>query len=206
VKYWTRILLAGVGGQGVLSAGRWVGDAAFAAGLPVVAGQVHGLAQRGGSVSASVVIGGARSWEIPDGGADVLVALEPMEGARALAKVSDKTTVIVNTRPIVPISLQSANRPYPPLASLLDPLRERAGRFTRLDATALAEEAGSMRALNVVMLGLLAGTGLLPLPPEDLIGTIVDAGIPALAETNRHAFRLGLEAAEENGSGKARVQ
>ena len=105
---WRRILFAGVGGQGVLSAGRWVGEAAHACGLPMVVGQIHGLSQRGGSVHAAVAIGGARDPEIPDGMADALVALEPMEGARALSKLSKRTVALVNTRPVLPGSLQSA--------------------------------------------------------------------------------------------------
>jgi len=191
---WRRILLVGIGGQGVLSAGRWIGDAATACGVPVVVGQIHGLSQRGGSVQAPIALGGARSWEIPDGSADALVALEPMEGARALNKVSGRTTVIVNTRPIVPISLQSAGRPYPPLTSLLGPLEETAGSFTATDATSLAAAAGSHRALNVVMLGMLAAAGLLPFPGGRLLDVISDAGIPGLAEIDRDAFRMGEEA------------
>jgi indolepyruvate ferredoxin oxidoreductase beta subunit len=191
---WRRILLVGIGGQGVLSAGRWIGEAATACGVPVVVGQIHGLSQRGGSVQAPIALGGARSWEIPDGTADALVALEPMEGARALNKVSSRTTAIVNTRPIVPISLQSAGRLYPPLTSLLGPLEEAAGSFTAMDATSLAAAAGSHRALNVVMLGMLAASNLLPFPGERLLDVISGAGISGLAKVNRDAFRMGQEA------------
>ena len=189
-----RILLTGIGGQGVLSAGRWIGDAAAMHGIPVIVGQVHGLSQRGGPVQAPVALGGARSWDIPDGRADLLVAFEPMEATRALRKVSKRTTAIVNTRPIVPGSLQSAGRPYPPLTSLLGPVEEAAGSITAIDATALAEAAGSHRSLNVVMLGMLAGTGFLPFPGERLVEAILDGAIPALAEINRAAFRLGQDA------------
>lgn len=192
---WTRVLLVGVGGQGVLSAGRWLAEAAFRGGLPVVAGQVHGLAQRGGSVRTTVVVGGARSWQIPDGGADLLVALEPMEAARALPKLSAKTVAIVNTRPVLPVSLQSAGRPYPPLPSLLDPIREVVGSLVAIDATALAEAAGTPRSLNVLMLGMAAASGRSPVSPEDLVESIVAGGIPAFAEVNRRAFSLGTEAA-----------
>jgi indolepyruvate ferredoxin oxidoreductase beta subunit len=191
---WRRILLVGIGGQGVLSAGRWLAEAASACGVPVVVGQIHGLSQRGGSVQAPVALGGARSWEIPDGMADALVALEPMEATRVLNKVSRRTTAIVNTRPIVPISLQSSGRPYPPLTSLLGPLEEAAGSFTAMDATSLAAAAGSHRALNVVMLGMLAAAELLPFPGRRLLDVISEAGIPGLAEANRNAFRLGEEA------------
>jgi len=135
---WLRILIAGAGGQGVLSAGRWLGDATHACGIPVVVAQLHGLSQRGGSVQSSVAIGGARSPQIPDGMADVLVALEPMEGARVLGKVSERTTALVNTRPIVPASLQSTGKPYPDLKALLGPVGARAHRLVSLDATSLA--------------------------------------------------------------------
>jgi len=191
---WRRILFAGVGGQGVLSAGRWVGDAAHASGLAMVVGQIHGLTQRGGSVHAAVALGGARDSEIPDGMADVLVALEPMEGARALSKVSRKTQAMVNTRPVLPGSLQSMGRPYPPLSALLDPIGEAAGSLVSLDATALATSAGSARSLNVVMLGMLAASELLPFEGERLLEVVLANSLASFAEINRKAFRLGLEA------------
>jgi indolepyruvate ferredoxin oxidoreductase beta subunit len=192
---WRRILLAGVGGQGVLSVARWIGDTAFAAGLPVVVGQVHGLAQRGGSVTATVAIGGARSPEIARGMADVLLALEPMEGARVLEKISRRTAAFVNTRPLLPVSLQSMRRPYPPVESLIGPIRETAGSLVALDLTSLAQEAGSGRALNALMAGLLAGSGLMHFPPEALLATILAAALPAFAEVNRRAFGRGEELA-----------
>jgi indolepyruvate ferredoxin oxidoreductase beta subunit len=191
-----RALIAGVGGQGVLSAGRWLGEAAFACGLPVSVQQVHGLSQRGGAVQAALAIGGARSPEIGDGMADLLVALEPMEGTRALAKLSSRTTALVNTRPLLPASLQSAGRPYPPLPSLLAPIEEAAGSLTAVDATALAEQAGSPRSVNVVMLGLLAGTGLLPFAGEALLEVILASGAATFGEVNRRAFQLGEEVSE----------
>jgi indolepyruvate ferredoxin oxidoreductase beta subunit len=200
VKHWRRILFAGVGGQGVLSAGRWLGDAAHACGLPMVVGQIHGLSQRGGAVHSSVAIGGARDPEIPDGMADLLVALEPMEGTRALPKVSKQTAAVVNTRPILPTSLQSAQRPYPPLAALLDPLREATGSLVAVDATALAESAGSARSLNVVMLGMLAGLDLLPFEGRRVLEVIVKQGLASFADVNRKAFELGEGVVKEVGT------
>jgi indolepyruvate ferredoxin oxidoreductase beta subunit len=192
---WCRVLLTGVGGQGVMSAGRWLGDAAAACGLPVVMGQIHGLSQRGGSVQASVVIGGARSPEVPDGMADVLLGLEPMEAARAMVKVSRRTAALVNTRPLLPASLQSTGRPYPPLASLLGPIAGIVGSLRSFDASSLAEQAGSHRCLNVVMLGVLAGSHLLPFAGARVLEIVLAEAIPAFAEVNRRAFELGVEAA-----------
>jgi indolepyruvate ferredoxin oxidoreductase beta subunit len=192
-----RVLFSGVGGQGVLSAGRWLGQAAHSCRLPVVVQQVHGLSQRGGAVQTAVAIGGARSPEIPDGMADVLVALEPMEGARVLAKVSQRTTVLINTRPLLPASLHASGHPYPPLDSLLGPIEEAAGSVTTIDATAMAEEIGSVRCLNVVMLGMLAGTGLLPFPGEQLLEVIAASGVAFCREINRRAYACGVSKGEE---------
>ncbi len=197
---WLRLLLAGVGGQGVLSMGRWIGEAAHAAGLQVVVQQRHGLSQRGGSVCSAVIIGGARSPEIADGMADILLALEPMEAARQLAKVSSRTTAIINTQPIVPRSLLARDLPYPALVSLLAPLQKAAGSLVTIDATALATAAGAPRSVNVVMLGLLAGTALLPFPGEHLLKAL-PAG-SQMAEANRRGFQLGREQApQQRGAG-----
>jgi indolepyruvate ferredoxin oxidoreductase beta subunit len=196
---WTRILVVGVGGQGVLSAGRWLGDAAHGCGLDVVVRQIHGMSQRGGSVRTSVTIGGARSAEIPTGLADAVVALEPMEAARAVDMLSERTLALVNTRPLLPVSLQSAGRPYPPLESLLGPIEETARELISLDATALAETAGSPRCLNVVMLGMLAGSGVLSFPGQSLLEVIVCEGIAAFEDVNRRAFEAGAEAVAGSG-------
>jgi indolepyruvate ferredoxin oxidoreductase beta subunit len=192
-----RILITGVGGQGVLSAGRWLGEAAETHGLSMVVSELHGMSQRGGSVRSEIAIGGMRSPEIADGMADVLVALEPMEAARAISKLSDRTTAFVNTRPLLPSSLQTTGRPYPPLSSLVGPIGEAVGSLATVDATSLAERAGSPRALNVVMLGMLAGSELLSLPSDGILAAIVSDALPAFVEIDRNAFRLGVEAVRE---------
>jgi indolepyruvate ferredoxin oxidoreductase beta subunit len=192
-----RILVTGVGGQGVLSVGRWLGEAAESGGFAMAVSELHGMSQRGGSVRSEVAIGGMRSPEIADGMADILVALEPMEAARALSKVSKRTTAFVNSRPLLPSSLQSSGRPYPPLASLLGPVGEAVGSLATLDATSLAERAGSSRSLNVVMLGMLAGSALLSLPSDGILAAIVSDALPAFVEINRNAFHLGAEAVKK---------
>ena len=84
-----------------------------------------------------------------------------------------------------------------PLSSLLGPIGEAAGSLVSTDATALAEEAGSARALNVVMLGMLAASDLLPFPGDRVLDLILEAALPAFAQVNRDAFRLGKEAMKE---------
>jgi len=192
-----RILIAGVGGQGVLSVGRWLGVAAETSGLSMVVSELHGMSQRGGSVRSEVGIGGMRSPEIADGMADVLVALEPMEAARALSKVSKRTTAFVNTRPLLPTSLQTTGRPYPHLSTLLGPIGDAVGSLGTVDATSLAEQAGSPRSLNVVMLGMLAGSEILSLPGDAILAAIVTDALPTFVEINRNAFALGAEAVKK---------
>jgi len=101
---------------------------------------------------------------------------------------------------ILPGSLQSSGRPYPPLSSLLGPLREAAGSVLTTDATSLAERAGSPRALNVVMLGMLAASGSLPFPGGRILDVILEAAPPALVEVHRDAFRLGEGAVKKVGA------
>ncbi len=192
-----RILITGVGGQGVLSVGRWLGEAAETNGFSMAVSELRGMSQRGGSVRSEVAIGGMRSPEIADGMADVLVALEPMEAARALSKVSRRTAAFVNTRPLLPSSLQSTDRPYPPLSSLLGPIGEVVGSLVTVDATSLAERAGSRRSLNAVMLGMLDGSKLLALPSAGILAAIVSDALPAFVEINRNAFHLGAHAVKK---------
>ncbi len=100
-----RIFFTGVGGQGTLLATRMVGEAALAEGLPVTMSEIHGMAQRGGVVESSVVIGKVFSPTIPDGEADILMAFEPLEALRAIPKCHAGSLIIASTAPIVPFTV-----------------------------------------------------------------------------------------------------
>ena len=185
-----RLVVAGVGGQGVLSAARFLALAAHRAGLPVVAGQLHGMAQRGGSVTATVVIGGASSI-VADGTADVLLATEPLEALRAIVKLHPEGCLLTNTRALPPSAAAVARNGYPPLDEILDKMRSRVAAVRALDASALAEQAGSPQVLNIVLLGALAATGRFPVEPGLLLEAIEGACPVATRELNRRAFALG---------------
>ena len=191
-----RIFIIGVGGQGSLTAARPLGETALCHGLEAVVGEIHGMAQRGGIVETTVLLGGYKGPIIGRGGADVVLAFEPLEALRAilaLGKASRKSWVITNTHPIRPITVSLKLGEYPDLERALAAVEERVARLVKLDALALAEEAGSPLSLNMVMLGALAETGLLPFPVEGLEEAI--AGFSAeIAEVNLRAFRLGREA------------
>ena len=185
-----RVLIAGVGGQGTLVAARVLGTAARNAGLGVRVGQLHGLAQRGGSVEGVVVIGPGRTAFIGPGEADIVLGLEPLETQRALSRMSEATRVLLN-RQSVPLTHRGAE--YPPLQSILFRIRGVTDRVCDIDATALACEAGGPRSVNVVMLGALAGLDLLPFD-EAALEVAVDAQSPErFATINRRAYQLGRE-------------
>ena len=162
------------------------------ANLPVVSGEIRNMAQRGGAVQATVVIGGARSTMVPDGGAEVVLGLEPMETARVSRYMGERTLVITNTHPIVPFTLTVQGRAYPPLSDLLSPVRQRTGELFTLDATRVAEKTGSIRVLNTVMLGVLAGRSSIPIDKQVIERTIAEESPPALARLNVEAFRAGV--------------
>jgi len=202
---WYRIVVCGVGGQGVLLISRILCEAAMRADLPVVSGEIRNMAQRGGAVLATVVIGGARSTVVPEGGADVVLGLEPMETARVTRFMGERTLVITNTHPIVPFTLSVQGLPYPPLPRLLSAIEQKCGELFTLDATQLATDAGSVRVLNTVMLGALAGCSSLSIDNEVLAKTIEESSPKAHVQMNLEAFRVGVaNAAAAGGRSQAR--
>lgn len=190
-----RMLLMGVGGQGVLTAARTIGEAAMASGLPVRVGQLHGLSQRGGSVESSVVIGPGQTGFVGARQADVVLGLDPLETQRALPRMSEGTQVVMNSAHVAINSLTVRGLEYPGLEEILAEIAAVTRHVTVVDGMALAHVAGNPRALNVVMLGVMAGLGLLPVDAGTLAAA-VDARSPRRhLEINRRAFQLGRESA-----------
>jgi len=193
-----KLLAVGVGGQGVLSTARILGSAGLAAGFEVRVGQLHGLAQRGGSVEATLHVGPGDSAFISRAEADVVLALEPLEAQRAIPRMSAQTIVIVNPAPIVPYTLTSKGKTGPRLESIVAEIRKATPHVMVVDASGAAREAGSPLALNVAMLGVLAGLDIVPIPPKAIASAVNQFGRVALREVNRRAFeegrRLGMEA------------
>jgi len=191
------MLFVGVGGQGVLTATRLLGKAALAAGHEARVGQLHGMAQRGGSLESTIVLGAGQTAYVPQGDVEVLVALEPLEAARALPRVTERTIALVNRTPVVPYSMTSRGEQFPELDDLLAKLRERAGTVLLFDGTALALEVGERRTLNLVMLGALTALAVLPFGFDSLERTIADYGGTARGEISLAAFRAGRNAGLE---------
>ena len=185
-----KVLLVGVGGQGVLTSAQILGDAAHHAGLQVVVGQLHGMSQRGGSVECSVLIGPGQS-SLVTGEVDLLVGFEPLEVLRALHHAGPRTRVLLNATRIVPSLLTRAAGDYPDLPQILAQVCEVTPTATVVDGPGLVEEAAAPRALNVVMLGALAGLDALPLDGDAVRQAVVRRCSPRFAEANLRAFDLG---------------
>lgn len=151
-----RIYIVGVGGQGNVLASKMIGEAALSMGVPVLMSETHGMAQRGGVVESTVVLGGAQSPTISDNCADILLAFEPMEAVRALSKANADTIVITNTAPVVPF-IPGGSAAYPPVDELLACLRAKVGRVIAFDARKESLGSGNPLGLNMVMLGALYG-------------------------------------------------
>jgi indolepyruvate ferredoxin oxidoreductase beta subunit len=192
-----RILIAGTGGQGVLTAARLLCDGLVELDHQVVSGQLHGMAQRGGAVQSSVIIDSGISPVIPSGRADFVVGFEPVETARALPFMSSHTVVYMDTTPVVPfilaqrMVLKEGDAEYPDVQQLTDNVRSVAPATFAFNATQCAVEAGSARALNMVMLGCLLGSGLLPCTAEGFWNIVSKRLPPALREVNAKAFLKG---------------
>ncbi len=193
-----KILVVGVSGQGVLSAARVIGDAARHAGLPVCLGQLHGMAQRGGSVESTVVLGADHQAHIGSGQADVVLGFEPLETRRALSRMSAGCVVVMNTRPVALTTLTQKGRDYPAVDELVTTIAAVAEQVHCLDATRVAQAVGNARAANVVMLGALASLGLLPFD-SDALDWAVERRSPAHFSINQLACRRGREALSSIG-------
>jgi indolepyruvate ferredoxin oxidoreductase beta subunit len=190
-----RIVFVGVGGQGNLLSSQVLGEAAMLAGLPVNVSEVHGMAQRGGVVESAVVMGGALSSIVSDGEADILLSFEPSETLRALAKCSKDSTVITNIVPLEPFTVAVGKGVYPDIKASLEQIKQKVKRLIAVNANALAEQAGSAMAVNIVMLGALAQSGILPLTKDQFVAAMNKTIKKKLLEVNLKAFDLGYEAA-----------
>ena len=184
------IILAGVGGQGILSIATVIGSAALEQGLYLKQAEVHGMSQRGGDVQSNLRLSSAPIYSdlIPKGGADLIVSLEPMEALRYLPYLSDKGWIITNTAPFVNIP------DYPDIEAVMAELGKQPN-VVALDVDQIAKDLGSPRGANMVLLGAMAAV-LHILEPEKLregIRRIFGRKGEAVVESNIKAFDAGLE-------------
>jgi indolepyruvate ferredoxin oxidoreductase beta subunit len=192
-----RCVFVGVGGQGNLLASNLLGQAALSMGIPVVVSEIHGMAQRGGVVESAVLLGGAKSPIVSNGEADVVVSFEPLETMRILGRCNNKTLVITNSQPLPPFTVAVGQGKYPRVDKILDKIQSKVGKVIAIRGNDLAEEAGNVLSLNMVMLGALIGTGATKVTEEVMKKTIEESTKKAFLESNLKAFDLGKEVARK---------
>ena len=188
-----KIQLIGVGGQGTIKASTIIGEAAMKKGLNVVMSEVHGMAQRGGTVVTEFKIGEAHSPLIEEGAADLMIAFEPAEALRALNKINQESFVIVNSSPIVPFTVSLGISEYPELSSVFEELRAKINNLLVIDAQKIAKEAGSIISENMVLLGAAVATPNFPIEKDLVIHSMKENLPPKSIETNLKAFEMGFE-------------
>lgn len=192
-----RIFMTGVGGQGTLLASRVLGEAALTAGLNPLLSETHGMAQRGGVVTSTVILGDLKSPIISPGEADIVVAFEALEALRALEFCHARTLMLANTAVIPPYPVAVGQVSYPKVSDMLGVVAGQVGGLLAFDASALARQAGSPLAVNIVLLGALATTDTLPVSAADLKQVIREKTNPRFVDANLTAFDLGAAAARD---------
>ena len=191
------IVLAGVGGQGVLSIAAIIAGAAMADGLEVRQSEVHGMAQRGGAVSAHLRLSdrGIHGDLIPSGGADLIVSMEPLESLRYLSFLKPAGLIVTAAEPFVNIP------DYPELGPILAAIKT-LPRSRVVAAADLARKAGSARAVNMVIVG--AASAFIPVSPASIersIAALFGAKGSSLVEVNLRAFTAGAAAVGATAAG-----
>ena len=181
------IMIVGVGGQGTLLASRILGNTVIGQGYDVKVSEVHGMSQRGGSVVTYVKYGDEVYSPIIDKGcADIILAFELLEAYRALPYLKKGGKMIVNTQEIMPMPVITGAAAYP--ENIVEKLCS-AADVTAVDALKLAEEAGNIKSVNVVLIGVMAKNT--DIPYEIWVETVKSTVPSKFLDVNMKAFELG---------------
>ena len=185
------VMIVGVGGQGTLLASRILGTVLLEGGYDVKVSEVHGMSQRGGSVVAYVKFGDkVYSPVIEKGEADLILSFEELEAARWLPYLKKGGRIITNTRQINPMPVITGAAEYP--QDILKKIEKTGAQVTAVDALTLAEQAGSPKAVNVVLMGVLSKSMDFG---EEVWQKALEKCVPPKAlEINKKAFALGEKA------------
>lgn len=183
------IILSGVGGQGILSIAAVIGRAALEDGLHIKQAEVHGMSQRGGSVVTYVRFGDKVYSPIIDKGeADFIVSFELLEAARWIEYLKPTGQIVTNTQQMEPMPVIAGLAKYP--EDLVDKMRAKGIKVDAMDCLALADQAGSSKAVNMVLMGRLSH--YFPNIPAEAWQASLEANVPAkVLELNKVAFALG---------------
>ncbi len=181
------VLLCGVGGQGTVLASKLLADAAMNKGLNVLTAETIGMAQRGGSVTSHLKMGDdLYSPLIGKGAADLILGFEPGETVRNLPFLKPDGVVVVSTRPVLPVMDTLSGIDYTGL-EMIDYLQKKVNRVVCVDADKAAEDLGSSKVLNVVLLGAAIESGILDISKEEIKQAICDRVAPKYLDLNLRA-------------------
>ncbi len=184
------ILLVGVGGQGTITAAKLLTTGLMEAGYDVKMSEIHGMSQRGGSVSSQVRYGDdVQSPVIEMGTADIIVAFEKMEALRYIDFLKEDGKIIVNDAEIWPLPVVIGKATYP--EKILETLQEKAN-VRVMNASAMAEEMGNLKVMNVILLGaIIKSMGLQDIDWDEIIRNNVK---PKFVDLNIKAMAVGMDA------------
>lgn len=183
------ILIVGVGGQGALTTAHLIARSAMKAGLNVLVAETHGMAQRGGSVEVHVRIGDVYSPLIPDCGADIVLALEPVEALRYAKYLNERSKIILNSRKMIPPSVTVGLARYPSIEEILENLRKITNEIYVVNASEIAEKVGDVVTANVVIVGMMLSLLNLPFRVEHVEEVIKET--MGRVELNLKALKMG---------------
>ena len=189
------LIIAGVGGQGNVLISRLIGQAMVDDGYKVTIGETYGASQRGGSVTSHVRISKDYQYGalIPEGQADIILGLEPMETLRHLAlRGSPGTYVITNTRPIYPMCVATGEAEYPTLDHIRQNIDELSRKAWYINASEIALNLGGSLLANIVMVGALSGLKIMALKPERFEHHLKAIFQKGKLDLNLRAFKTGL--------------
>lgn len=190
-----RIFMTGVGGQGTLTATTLLAKAALDYGLEVVAGEVHGMAQRGGVVESVVLLGGWLSPKLCHSEADILMGFEPLETLRALPYLAPKGLVFSSSDYLPPLSVSLGKHKQPSLSSIKDAVNAKAEKSWFIAARSIGLGVGSVQCGNIALLGCVCAAKAIPLDVS-FMDAAIRKYLPAkIVESNLSALYLGAELA-----------
>lgn len=188
-----RLFLAGVGGQGTLTATNLLSLTALDQGIEVCSGEIHGMAQRGGIVESTLLLGGYAGPRITHGEADILLGFEPLETLRALPYLRPGGLILGNSDPTYPVGVTTGLETYPEREYIQGKCRDCSPACFFLPCKTLAAEAGTVRAANIVLLGALSAVPESPFSLEVLQSSIRRYLPEKIVALNLKALEMGFQ-------------
>jgi len=189
------LIITGVGGQGNVIISLIIGNAFIKEGYLVTVGETYGASQRGGPVMSQLRISTESQYSpfIPDGCADIILGMEPVETLRMLGRYGNSSVItMVNSRPIYSIDVTAGQAEYPELQSLFDTIKELSAKTWVINATAEAQKMGSPVFANAILIGALIGSGILPIDKTSVEAVLRETFLREIV-TNLAAFNKGFE-------------